>query len=164
MKVEIRNKAGYSFIVNMDKNTRLYPHFRLFELANNEGDTNIPQMLLTPESDEFMLLVEQLRCWWDKPMNCNSNYRQRAYNKRVGGSSNSLHLEALAFDWPVILTYAQRIAVYNQWMDITRRAGKIGGINFYPWGLHIDANEDKFGYKHFVIRNGKTVVQSVPRP
>lgn len=164
MKVLIKNKAGYAVTVNMDKNTRLYPHFRLFELANNEGNNKLPQMLLTPENDDFMMLIEAFRSWWGKPMTCNSCYRQSGYNRTVGGASNSLHLDALAFDWGVQLTYAQRVAVYQQWYYITTRAGKVGGINFYPWGCHLDASENRFGHKSFVIRDGDRIVPAVPRP
>ena len=164
MKVLIINKTGCSFTVNLDKNTRIYPHFKLYELANNEGDTNTHQMILSPEIDDFMALIEDFRRWWNKPMNCNSCYRQPEYNKSVGGDWNSLHLKALAFDWGVQLTYAQRVAIYQQWYYITTRAGKVGGINFYPWGCHLDASENLFGHKSFVIRDHKRIVPSVPHP
>ena len=164
MKVKIVNKFGYSVIVNLDKNIRLTPHFRLFELANNEGDKSIPQMILSPEFDDFMALLEEFRVWWDRAMNCNSCFRQVEYNKRIGGASNSLHLLALAFDWPVTLTYSQRVAVYTRWKAICEKAGRIGGINFYPWGSHLDSREDLFGYTSFVIRDGDKIVNYIPKP
>ena len=163
MKVLIINKSGCSFTVNIDKDTRIYPHFKLWELANNQGDSKQPQMILSPAVDDLMQLIEALRCWWHKPMTCGSCFRQKAFNKKVGGASNSLHLEALAFDWNVKLTYALRVAVYQQWRALTHQAGKIGGINFYPWGVHLDANEDRFGHKSFVIRDGNKIVDEVPR-
>lgn len=162
MKVQIINKGGYPFIVNMDKNTQLYRHFKLWELANNKGVTTKPQMLLTPEQDNLMLCIEALRDWWNRPMNCNSCYRQTVYNKSIGGASNSLHLLARAFDWGVDLSYKQRVAVYETWKSITKRGGFIGGINFYPWGVHLDANEDYYGHTDFIIRDGDIIVPYVP--
>ena len=165
MKVRLISKTGASSIVTMDKYAQITPHFKLWELANNKGRADIPQMILSAEVDDFLYLIEDFRGWWGKPMNCNSNFRQPEYNKSVGGSSNSLHLLALAFDWPVMLDYAGRVAVYQTWYDITRRAGKIGGINFYPWGCHLDAAENKLGYKSFIIRDGSfKIVDKVPKP
>lgn len=164
MKVQIMNKAGLSFIVNLDKNTRLYPHFTLTELANNKGDAAKPQMILDPDVDSFMCMIESFRAWWNKPMTCNSCYRQAEYNKTVGGAANSLHLHALAFDWAVKLTYADRVRVASKWNSICKDAGRVGGINFYTWGCHLDAHEDRFGYTNFVIRDGNKVTQQVPRP
>lgn len=164
MKVQMINRSGLSAIVNMDKNTRLYPHFRLFELANNKGNTNIPQMLLSPEQDNLLCCVEELRGWYGKPINCNSNFRQKEYNKSIGGASNSLHLLARAFDAGIELSYKQRVAWYETWKSICKRGGFIGGINFYPWGVHLDINEDYFGHTKFVIRDKNTIVNYVPRP
>lgn len=164
MKVLLRSKTGSSNIVNMDKNVYISPHFRLFELANNEGDKTIPQMILHADFDRFIVLLEQFRTQYGKPMNCNSNFRQVAYNKAVGGAPNSLHLEALAFDWPVDLDYSGRLYVYDLWRTITEKGGAVGGINYYKWGCHLDANEDKYGHTSFIIRRGSyTIVDKVPR-
>ena len=164
MKVKIVNKFNYSTIVNLDKNTRLSPHFRLFEVANNKGDKSIEQMILSPRFDDFLGQIEEFRVWWNKPMNCNSCFRQVEYNRSIGGAENSLHLLALAFDWGESLTYSQRVAVYTKWREITTKAGRIGGINFYPWGCHIDSYEDLFGHRAFVIRDKDRIVNYVPKP
>lgn len=164
MKVLLKSRTGSSNIVNMDKNAYISPHFRLFELANNKGDNTIPQMILTAEVDRFLGFVEQFRVQYNKPMNCNSCYRQPAYNKSIGGAANSLHLEALAFDWPEQLNYDGRLYVYDLWRTITEKGGAVGGINYYPWGCHLDANEDKYGHTGFIIRRGSnTIVDKVPR-
>lgn len=164
MKVKLINKTGNETIVSMDKSVQLYPHFKLSELANTKGDSKQPQMILSPDVDEFMSMIEEFRGWWGKGMHCNSCYRQPEFNASIGASPRSLHLQALAFDWGQTLTYEQRVAVYWQWYNICKRRGKIGGINYYPWGVHFDANEEKLGNKSFVIRNGTTRVYSVPRP
>lgn len=154
MKVIIRNKSGLDVVVDMNKNTRLYPHFKLWELANNKGNPKEPQYLISPDQDEFMFLVEKFRALWNQPINVNSNYRQADYNKSVGGSVNSLHLlaEALDVDKPN-MSSAERDKVVRLWQDICTSAGKVGGINLYKWGFHIDASEWRYGYKSFVVRN-----------
>ena len=164
MKVEFTNQANCKFIAELNRNTQIYPHFKLYELANNKGKTDIPQMILTPEVDEFFVLVEKFRGMIGRPFNVNSCYRQTDYNKGVGGSRNSLHLRALALDvaFPS-LSYAERLTLYTGWRTITQAAGKIGGINFYSWGIHIDSNEKLFGHEQFVIRNGSNkIVDRVP--
>lgn len=164
MKVQLINKSGISTIVNMDKNTRLYPHFCLFELANNKGNTNIPQMLLSPQQDNLLCCVEELRGWYGKAINCNSCFRQKDFNKSIGGAANSLHLLARAFDAGIDLSYRERVAWFETWRAICKRGGFIGGINFYPWGVHIDINEDYFGHTDFIIRDKDKIVNYVPRP
>lgn len=164
MKVKLITKCGTETIVNMDKSVQLYPHFKLSELANTKGKTDLPQMVLSPDVDEFLSMIEEFRAWWGKGMHCNSCYRQPEFNASVGGSSRSLHLSALAFDWGVTLTYEQRVAVYRAWAAICKRRGRIGGINFYPWGCHLDAFEDRLGNTSFVIRDGNKRVSTVPRP
>lgn len=165
MKVELTNKCGTKVIVNMDKNTQIYPHFKLYELANNKGRADLPQMVLNPTVDDFMFMIEEFRGWWGRGMHCNSCYRQEGFNATVAGASkNSLHLRALAFDWGQVLTYEQRVAVCNEWSAICRKHGKIGGINFYSWGVHFAYDETVFGYNHFIIRDNNKIVMSVPRP
>lgn len=153
MKVKILNKCGKSAIVNMDKSLQLYPHFKLQELANNLGDPKQPQMILSPEQDELLWMIEQLRSWWNKPMTCSSCYRQPDFNKSVGGDANSLHLQALAFDWKVNVTDRQRTDIVNYWKNLCDIRHHVGGINLYTWGFHLDASEDKFGYTAFKIRD-----------
>ena len=153
MKVLYINQSRQKNIITMDKNAQLYPHFKLYELANNKGKTTEPQYMITPETDAFMMLLEEFRVKWAKSMTCNSCYRQPEFNKSVGGASNSLHLQALAFDWGASLTGTDRTRIIKLWEDITKRGGKIGGINLYNWGCHLDANEEKFGNSHFVVRN-----------
>lgn len=153
MKVQLINGAGCIVTVSMDKNIQLYPHFKLWELANNEGDAKKAQMILSPKQDAFMLLIEQFRCEYNKPMTCNSCFRQPAYNKKIGGDKNSLHLQALAFDWGVSYNKALDNYVINTWRAICEASGKIGGLNLEPYGYHLDANEEHFGHTKFVIRN-----------
>ena len=46
-------------------------------------------------------VLQELRNKFDKPIIINSTYRSISYNKLVGGSKNSLHLEFNAIDFTV---------------------------------------------------------------
>lgn len=48
-----------------------------------------------------MRVLQELRIKYDKPIIINSSYRSPSYNKLVGGSKNSLHLEFNAIDFSV---------------------------------------------------------------
>lgn len=143
----------YDYEVEMDPNARIRKNFKLYELANNKGSAELPQFIINADVDLFLDMIQELRNWWAKSMTVNSCFRQAAYNKSVGGSSNSLHLKALALDWGVKLTDAQRSKLRDKWADICQAHGRIGGINYYSWGVHLDAFEDNFGYKSFVVRD-----------
>lgn len=46
-------------------------------------------------------VLQELRTKFNKPIILNSTYRSKSYNKLVGGSKNSLHLEFNAIDFTV---------------------------------------------------------------
>ena len=46
-------------------------------------------------------VLQELRNKFDKPIIINSTYRSPSYNKLVGGSKNSLHLEFNAIDFTI---------------------------------------------------------------
>lgn len=79
-------------------------------------------------------------------------YRTEKHNTDVGGDKNSIHLNARAMDITNVKqnTFEEFMAA---WRLICKQYNKIGGINFYSWGIHIDDYEDKFGHKKFVVRD-----------
>ena len=69
-----------------------------------------------------------------------------------GSSPNSAHLDGRACDInniPQSLFDDFTIA----WQTICTLHGKIGGVNYYSWGMHFTDYEDKFGHKTFQIRD-----------
>ena len=153
MKVQITTKAGKSFITDWPATTQLTKNFTLVEVANMKGDTSKPLFIWDSEIDLFMQMLQELRDWYRKPIQCNSMYRQPAYNKQIGGAHNSLHMKALAFDWGVSHSIAQRVNVRNQWEKICQKYNQVGGIIWYEWGYHLDIHEDYNGYKSFQCWN-----------
>lgn len=136
MKVLI-NLAGSPFIANLDKTAQISPHFKLSELANNKGDTNIPQYEINRYTADFLQMLEQLRTWYNKPIVCNSCYRQKEYNESCGGQQDSLHLIGLAFDWGVKHNSAQQYNVVNEWRSLCKLHNVPGVIGVYSWGYHL---------------------------
>ncbi len=132
---------------------RIVKNFSLAEMTNKQAKDDI-KLVLTPQVVEFTQMVQELRTWYNKPMNINSWYRTKAFNKSCGGSSNSCHLDGRAVDIAIAnLTDLQFKHFCDKWKQICEKHNKVGGINRYYWGIHIDDFEDKFGYNSFVIRN-----------
>lgn len=154
MKVQLEFKSGMNTIIDMKPSVKLTKNFTLGELANNKGDTALPQFILNAEVDVFLQMLQEFRVWYNKPMTINCCYRQPAYNKLVGGVSNSLHKKALAVDWGITgFTEVQYKNCADYWKTICTRHGIIGECNFYVWGLHLGAYADKNGYRTFQCRD-----------
>ena len=112
------------------------------------------------EIAEFMNMLQDLRNWAastfeifkDDGLITSNIYRTEEHNRDVGGSKNSIHLNCRAADFTNVPKH-----LYNEfttaWQVICRTHNKIGGINLYDWGIHVDNFEDKFGHKEFVIRS-----------
>ena len=65
-----------------------------------------------------------------------------AYNKRIGGKSNSYHLKAMAAD---ITIKSKTPAQLKQIVEdlISKKVLKFGGIGLYPGFLHVDIRKGK---------------------
>ena len=73
---------------------KLTKHFTLDEYTVNQTDN----CQITREALEHADILEEFRTWLGKAMKVNAWYRTPAYNKKVGGNSNSLHLRGVATD------------------------------------------------------------------
>lgn len=132
---------------------RITKNFSLWEMMNKEADEST-KLVLTPENIEFAQMMQELRDWYGKPMNISSGYRTKQFNARkdVNGSANSAHLDGRAWDInniPEILYHDFTIA----WQVICSNHKKVGGVNWYKWGMHFTDFEDKFGNTKFTIRD-----------
>ena len=131
---------------------RIVKNFSLAEMTNKQAKDEV-KLVLTPEVIEFAQMMQELRNWYGKPMNVSSWYRTKSFNSGLKGSSpNSAHLDGRACDInniPQSLFDDFTIA----WQTICTLHGKIGGVNYYSWGMHFTDYEDKFGHKTFQIRD-----------
>ena len=130
---------------------RIVPNFSLAEMTNKQAADTV-KLVLTPEVATFAQMIQDLRDWYGKPLNVNSWYRTPAFNKRVGGSSTSAHLDGRAADLSGIpQDRYQDFTV--AWQVICSMYGKVGGVNYYGTYMHFTDYEDKFGNTEFVVRD-----------
>lgn len=127
---------------------RIVKNFSLKEMMNSLADEDV-KLVLNPEVVEFAQMMQELRDYYGKPMNVNSWYRTKSFNRKIGGDPSSIHLDGRAAD--IAVTDYENLTI--AWKVICQRHGKIGGVNYYPTFMHFDNFEDKFGHKTFQIRD-----------
>ena len=153
MRLAYTNDFNETDIVEIPANRHIQKNFTLGELANDEAPESV-KFISTPRSRKFMSMVQEFRNWYGAPINVTSNYRTYNYNLKCGGSKNSLHLDGLALDFRAIgHTNSKRATVRAKWLEICKKYGEIGGINYYTHGYHICIGEEKFGNKTFTTRD-----------
>lgn len=130
---------------------RIVKNFSLAEMTNKQTKDEI-KLVLTPEVTEFAHMMQELRDWYGKPMNVSSWYRTATFNREIGGSSNSAHLDGRACDISNIPPHEYRNFAIA-WHVICTIHGKVGGVNYCSWGMHFTDFEDKFGNTQFQIRD-----------
>ena len=143
---------GKPIIRSIDSETQVRKNFKLKELANNKAE-NAVKLVVTEKMFLFMDMMQELRDKIGKPINVSSWYRTKTYNKKIGGSSNSLHLDGLAVDFPMEVNVTERKMMENRWRFICEKHGVVGGINHYTHGFHVCIGEEKFGHNSFTVRD-----------
>lgn len=90
--------------MSIDLNTKLSPHFALYEMIRSEtavrrGIDNTPPAGLIPKLQTLCQeILEPVRAHFARPIRPNSAYRSPAVNKAVGGSGKSQHCKGEAVD------------------------------------------------------------------
>ena len=147
------NVFKQQFIKVLDGDTQLRKNFKLKELCNTKTDQTV-KLVVTERMFLFLDMMQELRDRYGKSIDVGSWYREPKYNKKIGGSSNSLHLDGLACDFHLLeISLAERKSMENMWRSICQKHGVIGGINHYTHGYHVCIGEEKFGAKAFVVRD-----------
>ena len=130
---------------------RLWKNFSIDEICNKSASEDV-KFIFTPEAKEHGDMMQELRDYYGKPMIVSSWYRTPSFNKKIGGASNSAHLDGRATDIKGIPESKFReLAIV--WNNICVQHGMIGGVGYYKWGMHFDSHSDKFGYKAFSVRD-----------
>jgi uncharacterized protein YcbK (DUF882 family) len=114
---------------------QLTENFSLHEFDCNDG-TPVPDALL----GNVEALAEQLQILRDflgERIMISSAYRHPAYNKKIGGKSNSYHLRAMAADITVKSKTPRQLKAIVEKL-IEQKKLKFGGIGLYPGFLHVD--------------------------
>ncbi len=117
-------------LIQAASNAKLSTHFFAGEFAPQD-----PSYRFLRVSSALVRKLEELRAAIGKPIQITSGYRPPAYNRMVGGVSNSAHINGLAADivCPGLSTADLR--------EVAERIiGDAGGVGYYPSQgfVHID--------------------------
>jgi hypothetical protein len=119
----------------LDQHGYLTPHFPIREAACKDG-TPVTGGLRKRARDHAFNLERLRHELGDVPIPVLSWYRTQAYNKRIGGASRSLHMQAVATDHP--RQWVNRLG-RRRVLDTASRVFARGGMGIYPWGaIHVD--------------------------
>lgn len=124
---------------------QLTPNFQLKEFFCRDG-TPVPDEYI-PNVIEVAKNLQVLRDYLKTPIIINSGYRTPAYNKKVGGVSNSQHLYGKAADIrSTKYTPAQVRSAILELID--RGEMRSGGLGWYDNFLHYDiGNPRQWDYR-----------------
>lgn len=120
------------YSINKDHG-KLSKNFDAKEMACKDGNY---EMLVSPD---LIAILEKIREHFNAPVIINSGYRTPAWNKKVGGASNSYHCKGMAADIYVKGHTTKEVAEYA-----TSIMEKYGGIIRYSNFVHIDVRENKY--------------------
>ncbi|MTI56170.1 YcbK family protein [Geosporobacter ferrireducens] len=126
---------------------QITPHFNISEFrckANGE-------VLINAAVIDHIQRLEKFRTWYGRAMTVNSGYRTPAYNKQIGGATNSYHMQGIAADIALPMTefagYTQARKneflnnVKNKWTELCNADGLGGGVGFYDTFIHLDSRK-----------------------
>ena len=134
----------------------LTDHFTADDYAINQTSN----VTLTQESYEHALMLEEFRQWLKRPIEVHVWYRTSSYNKKVGGASNSSHLNGLATDWHTNITITEDkfIKYAKKWKEICEKHNCVGEAGLYTWGMHLGSHV-KYSktFYHWDSRSGKQI-------
>ena len=147
-KVRWHLPSGSTVIVNMDGNLKIGRYFKVWELANKSSKEDVKLELWT-ESLLFIKIMDAVR---DDvgPIDVNSCYRTKSYNRQVGGDPNSAHLKTCAMDVP-----GSYVRYLQSFQKRCNDYGVKAAINKYKDYTHMEIFSDQFygQTQNFVIRD-----------
>ena len=126
------NVVTYS--VKRDGKKMITKNFSVAEFKCNDGSDSVMV------DKKLAALLQEIRNHFGKPVIINSAYRTAEYNKKAGGSSNSLHLYGKAADIKIDGVSPYSIAKYCQSLGVK-------GIGLYDTFVHVDTREAKYYWR-----------------
>jgi lysozyme len=94
-----------------------------------------PPAALWPNMETTAKVLQEARNRLKSPIRLTSIFRSPAYNKRIGGVSNSTHCVFNATD----LVCAQPASLYLVLLDLRREGAFKGGLGLYRSFVHLDS-------------------------
>lgn len=119
---------------------KLTENFNREEFDCRDG-TKVPAELM-PNIQKLADQLQILRDNLGETIHVNSGYRSPAYNARIGGATNSQHMQAKAADITCKSKTPKQLAAYIEKL-ITSGTLKFGGIGVYPGFVHVDIRSGK---------------------
>ncbi len=91
-------------------------------------------------------------------LHINSVVRSKAYNKKIGGVSDSEHLDPIGHAVDITFSYGRHnryiidkiyhdVKTQGLWFEALHRAG-VRSYGFYPWGMHFGVRNRKHGKEY----------------
>lgn len=130
------------YSIKKDGNKKLSNNFCVREFACKDGSDSV---LI---STELVEVLQKIRTYFGKPVTLNSAYRNKAYNKKIGGATYSQHIYGTAADIVVQGVKPEEVAKYAEYL-----MPKTGGIGLYPTFTHVDVRVARARWKN----NGKEI-------
>lgn len=126
---------------NESVKSELTENFSLREFDCHDG-TPYPQKWIVSKLIPLCMELEKIRKHFDAPIIINSAYRTEEYNKKVGGSTNSQHVQGTAVDFKVASYSPREVAA---WLREEIAAGRMaeGGVGDYITFTHYDIRGTK---------------------
>ena len=134
-----------TYSVRKNGSTKLSQNFTVREFACKDGSDSV---LI---SSELVEILQKIRDHFGKPITINSAYRNKAYNKKIGGATYSQHVYGTAADIVVQGVKPEDVAKYAEYL-----MPKTGGIGLYSTFIHVDVRSNRSRWKNY----GREVVVS----
>jgi len=118
--------------------TKLTTNFNLSEFRCKDG-TDVPAELM-PNVQKLANELQKLRDELGLPIKINSGYRTKSYNKKIGGATNSMHVQAKAAD--IVVTDITPTNLYKR-IEKLIEEGKVNfkGVGVYDTFVHVDVRD-----------------------
>lgn len=87
---------------------------------------------------ELLVILEDLRNWFNEPIKITSGNRCEDHNKAIGGVAQSRHLDSIAADIQV-----KDVTTFEVYRYLDSKYPDKYGIGLYPTWVHIDVRPER---------------------
>lgn len=141
--------AVKQYSLSRQGNNYLSKNFQVREFACHDGSDTI---LI---DDNLVDVLQRIRNHFGSAVSIHSAYRHPAYNRRVGGVSNSQHVYGTAADIHVEGVSHYALAQYATFLLSTGKPVN-GGVGYYSWGVHVDTRGNFAWWNKYCGTGGNT--------
>ena len=131
-----------TYSLKKDGSNKLSANFVVSEFACKDGSDKV--LIDT----NLVAILQKIRDHFGKAVTINSAYRNAAYNRKVGGVSNSQHVKGTAADICISGVAPVEVAKYVEYM-----MPKKGGIGVYSGFVHVDVRTSRSRWTNYGKEN-----------